>query len=217
VRHLACTIALLGCACDDGPPASTPSRRVDAVHEPSGNVRPAASSPASARPSVAPHRTGPFCKDTTERDKPPGIPDARAAAGATKAGELRYGGGRWVWVNVWAAWCGPCKEEMPRLIAWRDQLKAEGVSVELAFVSIDDDERELERFLAAQPDKGARASWWLPEEDARAAWFKAIGFDELPQLPVHAFVSPAGKVTCTITGALEPADYPALKKLFTPG
>jgi thiol-disulfide isomerase/thioredoxin len=205
-------------ACDDSPPANTPQTRRDVVHaDGSTTARPAPSGKTSvptAKASIAPHRTGPLCEEMIERDKPPSIPDARAVGSAAKPAELKYDGGRWTWVNVWAAWCGPCKEEMPRLLAWRDQLKAEGVKIELAFVSIDDDERELTRFLEAQPEKGVRSSWWLPAEDARAKWFSAIGFDDLPQLPVHAFINPAGKLTCTVTGALDPPDYPALQKVF---
>src|SRR5262245_36951495 len=28
----------------------------------------------------------------------------------------------WRWVNVWATWCKPCVEEMPRLAKWREKL-----------------------------------------------------------------------------------------------
>jgi thiol-disulfide isomerase/thioredoxin len=29
----------------------------------------------------------------------------------------------WRWINVWATWCKPCVEEIPRLVKWRDKLK----------------------------------------------------------------------------------------------
>jgi thiol-disulfide isomerase/thioredoxin len=156
-----------------------------------------------------------LCDGQALRDAPEGIDASRNVDGAELA-PLRYGPGeaRWVWVNVWAAWCKPCKEEMPLLLAWRDKLRKGGVKLELAFVSIDDDDREMKRFLSSQPRGAVRASYWLAEEKEREAWFASVGFDDQPQLPVHALVRPDGKLACTITGALQTSDYPALEALF---
>jgi thiol-disulfide isomerase/thioredoxin len=41
-------------------------------------------------------------------------------------------------VNVWASWCGPCKEEFPMLITLRAKLRRQGVDV--LFVSVDEAE-----------------------------------------------------------------------------
>lgn len=168
--------------------------------------------PPGARPAPLPKpRREPrkLCAGQTARDAPGEIDVARSVDGADPR-PLRYGG-RWVWVNVWAAWCKPCKEEMPILLSWRSKLEQdENVKVELAFVSIDDDEREMRRFLDSQPKTGVRASYWIEQEDARESWFSSIGFDEAPQLPVHALVDPAGKLACVIEGAVEQDDYPAV-------
>jgi len=48
--------------------------------------------------------------------------------------ELR---GQVVLVNFWATWCGPCREEMPRLNALYDKYRKSGVV--LLGVNIDDD------------------------------------------------------------------------------
>lgn len=154
-----------------------------------------------------------LCKGQSPREAPEGFDVARAAEGQAAPAPLKLGG-RWVWINVWAAWCEPCKEEMPMLIAWRDKLAASGVKLELAFVSIDDDERELTRFLAKQPANGVRASYWMQNEDGREKWFASIGFEEEPPLPVHAFVSPDGKLACVEAGALNPGDFSALAALM---
>jgi thiol-disulfide isomerase/thioredoxin len=196
-------------SCDDQPKPTTTRARTDAV---TGR---ATGKTATAAPSAAPAPKAPrkICAGQTKRDGPEAIEDARAASGATKPGTLELGK-RWVWINVWAAWCEPCKKEMPMLIAWRDQLRKAGIDLELAFVSIDDDERELTRFLDKQPETGVRASYWIPDGDARQKWFESIGKSEIPPLPVHAFVDPDGKLACVAEGTLEPTDLPSVKRLL---
>jgi len=89
-------------------------------------------------------------------------------------------------------------------------LPAAGVLLELAFVSIDDDERQLVRFLDGQPAAGVKASYWLPEGSGRSSWLGALGLKETPDLPAHALVAPSGQVACVIQGAVEDRDYPAV-------
>lgn len=47
--------------------------------------------------------------------------------------------GKPVLVNLWASWCAPCKAELPELIAFYDEHKAEGLVV-LAVATMDDEE-----------------------------------------------------------------------------
>ncbi|MDW5264562.1 MULTISPECIES: TlpA disulfide reductase family protein [Acidobacteriaceae] len=53
-------------------------------------------------------------------------------------------------INFWATWCGPCKEEMPRLAKLKDEYSAKGVR----FVAISVDEpksrAKIEPFLKLQ-------------------------------------------------------------------
>jgi hypothetical protein len=98
---------------------------------------------------------------------------------------------------------------MPRLVAWQEKLRSAGVLLDLAFVSMDDDERETRRFLEAQPPGGVRATYWLPEGE-RSGWLGALGLKGATQLPVQALVAPSGQVACVIEGAVEDRDYPAL-------
>jgi thiol-disulfide isomerase/thioredoxin len=206
--------ALCGCDGQDKPP---PKKRTDAVAAaPSATAAKAATS-ASAKPSasVATHKPPRDpCAGQEERDAPEGLALARAVGGAKKPGKLAYGKGRWVWVNVWAAWCEPCKKEMPMLLEWQKKLSGAGVDIDLVFASIDDDERELDRFLNSQPEGGVRATYWLHGEEAQESWFESVGFDDTPTLPIHAFVNPSGKTACVVKGAVEEGDYAALAKLF---
>ena len=212
-------LALLN-ACDDNSKtpsdAQSPRGRSDQVAAGSSAAVTAASAPTAKRPAPLPkpHKAPrKLCEGQSERDAPGTLDVARSVDGANPP-PLEYGKGRWVWVNVWAAWCKPCKEEMPLLLKWRDELSDGGIEVELAFVSIDDDEREMKRFMKSQPKGGVRQSYWIQAEDAREEWFGSVGFDDSPQLPVHALVNPDGKLACVVKGAMEESDLPALKAIF---
>jgi thiol-disulfide isomerase/thioredoxin len=199
--------ALAGC--DDNksavPPPPPMTGRANAVA--AKETAPAPSATATARPA-GPARQ--VCAGQSPRAAPKGPLKTAAATGVdAPPASLPLGVGKWVWINLWAAWCAPCKEEIPRIVSWQEKLRAAGVMIDLAFVSLDDDERETRRFLEAQPAGGVRATYWLPEND-RAAWLGALGLKGSTQLPVQALVAPSGQVACVIEGAVEDRDYPAL-------
>lgn len=169
---------------------------------------------ATAAKAAAPKKKGELCTSKPDKPAPKTAPKAVAAPDAQAPGlPLPFGVGKWTWVNLWAAWCAPCKEEMPRILAWQKKLGEKGVSLEIAFVSLDDDERQLHRFVESQPAGGVRASYWLPEGEPRYAFLKEIGVSEKVALPVQALVAPSGQTTCVIEGAVEESDYPALASL----
>jgi thiol-disulfide isomerase/thioredoxin len=59
--------------------------------------------------------------------------------------------GRVVLVDIWASWCGPCKEEMPFLVEADSAFQAEGLSI-LA-VNIDKDPKNAAAFLSGLKKK----------------------------------------------------------------
>lgn len=208
------TLATTGCEVDKkdvpAPPTTNRSNAVVAPATPGGNAKPSGA-PTGTAQVAAPQPPRQLCVGQSPKPPPKGAIKTSAAEGATPPpASLPFGVGKWVWVNLWAAWCKPCKEEMPRLIAWQKKLSAAGVLLELAFVSIDDDERQLERFLEGQPAGGVKASYWLPEGSGRSSWLGALGLKETPDLPAHALVAPSGQVACVIQGAVEDRDYPAV-------
>jgi len=138
-----------------------------------------------------------------------------AAKGAPELPEsLPVGGGKWTWVNFWAAWCAPCKEEIPRLLGFEQKLQASG-AFRLSFISLDDDERQLHDFLDGQPSAGLHASYWLKEGSEREDWLKSAGQNPDAPLPFHLLVDPKGKIRCAIQGAVEDADYAEISAIVS--
>ncbi len=141
------------------------------------------------------------------------LPDTKLPVVGRGDGQALVPGGKWVWVNFWAAWCEPCKEEIPRLLAWQARLRQSGVPFALSFITLDDDQRQLDAFLASQPANGLRHSFWLKEGAPRETWLKAAKLDPDPNLPFHVLLDTKGEVRCVIDGAVEDADYADLAAL----
>jgi thiol-disulfide isomerase/thioredoxin len=138
---------------------------------------------------------------------------AEAAGAPVLGGTLPARRGRWTWINFWAAWCKPCKEEIPRLVGWRDRLASAQSPISLVFVSLDDDARQLDAFLEQQPADGLRSTLWLPDGRARNSWMTSLRMKSAPELPEHALVDPEGHVRCFIEGAVEDGDYAEIAAL----
>lgn len=199
---------LAGCGEQGSAPPPPPTSRNNAVLAASGAPTAKGSSTAAQPQPKAPRDV---CAGQKERPGPKGSLKTKAASGAAELpATIAFGAGKWVWLNFWAAWCGPCKEEMPRLIAWQDKLRKAGVLIDLAFVSLDDDERQLERFMDGQPQAGVRASYWLPEGATRSSFLSSLGFKDSPELPLQALISPSGQLACAVQGAVEDRDYDAI-------
>jgi thiol-disulfide isomerase/thioredoxin len=211
---------LLAAGCDKDPAAAedsaVPRSRSQAVEATTGATTavtatkkaPAPSAEKTAKPPRA------LCSGQLDGEGKalPKKPISRsAAAGVSEPPpDLTLGGGKWTWVNFWAAWCVPCREEIPRLKAWEQRL---GARLRVEFVSIDDDQRQLEQFLNGQPSGGLRASFWLKEGKEREDWLLAAAVDPDPELPLHLLVDARGKVRCKVQGAVEDADFEAVQAL----
>lgn len=169
--------------------------------------RPPAKAPAQDAP-----RTGPLCDSRPMTE----FPKARLT-GLDQAG-LELGAAPPVrgltWVNLWAAWCEPCKREIPLILEFQKKLKALGVPLEVAFVSLDDDQRQLEKFLSQSGFAGFTRSYWLREGKEREDWLSEVGLIGEPRLPVHFLVSGSQKTFCRIEGSVTASDLPALEAQF---
>jgi thiol-disulfide isomerase/thioredoxin len=95
-------------------------------------------------------------------------------------------------INVWASWCGPCKQEMGSLerLAWRNQ----GVPLRVIGISTDDSDIAAQNFLRRT---NATVSHYI---DAGLVLENMLGAD---RLPLTVLVDSNGKVLAKFTGARE--------------
>jgi hypothetical protein len=194
---------LVGAACDERRAGAPGLKRNEAVlaSGPSAAVQQDAGVVVTERPKTP--RT--LCAGAAlVRPLPTGRLARAAATGAAPLGDRIDATGTWTWISLWAAWCKPCIEEIPRLLGWQVRL---GGALRVRFLSLDDDERQLRRMLEEQPAGGMRASHWLPEGRGRDAWLTALGLKRDPTLPVQVLVNPRGEVHCVIEGAIEEGDF----------
>lgn len=214
---IAIVFALTGCKQEESGP-SAPRERSQAVQaaEPAKNaVTPTAltAQPQASAPHVAKPRRALCDGHLSElRSLPKKHVSQASVSGASLPANLSPDSSGFLWVNFWAAWCAPCKEEIPRLVTWPSELQKRGHKLRVAFVSLDDDERQLRQFL----EGGAlRSTYWLKEGKERDEWLKAAGVDSDPELPVHLLVDQSGRIRCKVQGAVEDADLDDLAKLLS--
>jgi len=105
---------------------------------PADRPSPAPRSSAAALAPEAPKTPTPEAPAPDSDTKPLGTPDARFIDGPTLLREMVQSGRKATIVNIWASWCGPCRDEVPMLIALRQNLEQKGVGVTI--VSVDEAE-----------------------------------------------------------------------------
>lgn len=205
--------ATLALGCDDGKPQPTVTReRSQAVAATGTTASAPATTTTTQKPTAQRTPKKKLCEGQMQK---PGrdFPD-KAISRSGNLPDAPKVGGNWTWVNFWAAWCAPCKEEMPRLRGWEKKLNGEGKSFKLVFISLDDDARQLEDLMKKEPADGMKATYWLKDGKEREEWLSAAQVDTDPQLPMHLLVDPEGKIRCVVDGAVEDSDYPVVQALL---
>ena len=153
------------------------------------------------------------CKREAAPVPPPAAPPPAPAATATrevatprlevttldgKAWDLAGHRGRWVVVNFWATWCGPCLKEMPDLSAL-DAMREHVEVIGLAYEEIEP--AELKAFLRKHPVVYpiAIADVYDPPAD----------FATPRGLPTTYLIAPDGKVAKHFLGPVTAAEIDA--------
>jgi thiol-disulfide isomerase/thioredoxin len=102
-------------------------------------------------------------------------------------------------VNFWATWCGPCRVEMPALVALREKYRNPGFEV-LGVAMDDNDRAKVENFAYDM-----RVSYPIVLKDASVgAAYGGVRF-----LPQSFLLDRQGKVLAHIVGMLNKDEYEA--------
>ncbi len=215
-------VLLLACGCEQEKKAVTVTRERSQAVQASSRTPPATEQAAQAKALPTPAEATPrpprrLCGGRLDDGGPalPSLPLSKEAAPSEPAlPELPRQSQGFTWVNFWAAWCEPCKEEIPLLKSWAARLAGSATPLSVVFISIDDDLRQLRGFLQSQPAEGLRSTYWLREGKQREEWFGALELSPDPELPLHLLVDAHGRVRCVVNGAVEPSDYEQLTQLL---
>ncbi len=88
--------------------------------------------------------------------EPNELPTVTPATAQDIARVVRSAGAKAVLVNLWASWCGPCREEFPDLVKLQRKYEPRGLKV--IYVSWDDSPEIAAKFLARQ---GVTSPSWI--------------------------------------------------------
>jgi thiol-disulfide isomerase/thioredoxin len=118
------------------------------------------------------------------------LPDVTMAGLNGPSRKLSFYGGKPLLINVWASWCGPCRQEMASLerLAWREQ----GQRFAVIGISTDDRQADASRFLQRA---NATVNHYI---DQQLVLETLLGAD---RLPLTVMLDGRGKVMARYYGA----------------
>lgn len=172
-------------------------------------AKPEGASPAGATSEGAkPERASPEGAKP-EGAKPEGASNGEPAGGIIfpadfvksmhKANTITY-------VNFWAEWCLPCKEELPLLEKWAQKLKNSKRRIVLLHLDNTEFGHEADKQIAARQMQKKLApsliSLWAPKYHTTPIQAQQVNKIPLNQLPYHLIINSQGQVAHHWGGAL---------------
>ncbi len=117
--------------------------------------------------------------------------------------------GKVVLLNVWATWCGPCRRELPDLVAIAKEMGQKGVIV--LGVSVDKDEGKLKTVKSFVEKSGIPYVNIIDSDD----WKIADAYGGTPSVPATFIIDRNGNVVQRLIGKREKAEFiAALQKVL---
>jgi thiol-disulfide isomerase/thioredoxin/glutaredoxin len=123
--------------------------------------------------------------------------------------------GKVVFVNFWATWCPPCREEMPSMVRLGQELeRAHPGKFEMVAVSVDEQWAPVGEFFRGPPPEAIEVTL-DPDQLVTQAYYCAArgGCPESLKFPESYIVDPAGRLVAYVVG---PRDWsnPAARKFL---
>ena len=101
--------------------------------------------PSGCSDSPAPPAPGPGVTRETAAQQAPEFTLTTLGGAPIRLSALR---GKVVFINLWATWCPPCREELPTMVRFYEQFRGRGV--EILAISEDTDPEAVRRMVAKQ-------------------------------------------------------------------
>lgn len=105
--------------------------------------------------------------------------------GTTKLEDFK---GKYVYIDMWATWCGPCRQEIPFL--QKVEEKYHGKKIEFVSISIDQ-AKDHEKWKKMVTDKTLGGVQLFADKDWSSAFAQAFGVNSIPRF---ILIGPDGKV-----------------------
>lgn len=105
-----------------------------------------------------------------------------------KQNSLKDFKGKYVFIDVWATWCGPCIKEMPAMASLASEYK-DNADIVFLKISIDANKQVWEKKTAKEQDSTILTLW--AENGANSAFAKAYAIKDIPR---YILIDKEGKI-----------------------
>lgn len=128
------------------------------------------------------------------------------AGGTTSLSDLK---GKYVYLDIWATWCGPCKREIPHLKALEEQFKGKNIQfVSISVDNIDGRRGSRESWLQMVKNDQLGGVQLFADNDFNSQFIRDYNINSIPRF---ILVDPEGNIVSA--DALRPSD-PQIRNYF---